>query len=158
MFPFLLEFITWVSFMLGSWYLVCFFRGRPRAFREGEVLWHIQDFREKFWSKFWISLYILYIFTSPSAQDREVSQLREAFSLKLPSKMTPATYSDLNHQLCARVAPLSCPGIGLGAKMYYRSDWAFRNTNVVVENYASRCCCHMSEDQRGGGGGGGLFV
>ena len=32
------------------------------------------NFREKkFWSKFWISLYILYIFTSPSAQDREKS-------------------------------------------------------------------------------------
>ena len=30
-----------------------------------------QDFKEKFWSKFRISLYILYIFTSPSAQDRE---------------------------------------------------------------------------------------
>ena len=29
--------------------------------------------REKFWSKFWISLYTLYIFTSPSAQDREKS-------------------------------------------------------------------------------------
>ena len=43
-------------------------RVHPRAFREGEVLRHIQDFREKFWSKFWISLYI---FTSPSAQDRE---------------------------------------------------------------------------------------
>ena len=44
-----------------------------RAFREGEVLRQFQDFREKFWSKFWISLCILYIFTSPSAQDREKS-------------------------------------------------------------------------------------
>ena len=43
------------------------------AFREGEVLRQFQDFREKFWSKFWISLCILYIFTSPSAQDREKS-------------------------------------------------------------------------------------
>ena len=50
-----------------------FHRGHPRAFREGEVLQHIKDFREKVWSKFWISLYILYIFTSPSAQDREKS-------------------------------------------------------------------------------------
>ena len=33
--------------------------------------------------------YILYIFTSPSAQDREVSQLRENFSSKSPSRMTP---------------------------------------------------------------------
>ena len=48
-------------------------RGHPRAFREGEVLQQFQDFREKFWSKFWISLYILYIFTSPSVQDREKS-------------------------------------------------------------------------------------
>ena len=31
------------------------------------------NFRKKFWSKFWISLYILYIFTSPSALDREKS-------------------------------------------------------------------------------------
>ena len=31
------------------------------------------NFREKFESKFWISLYILHIFTSPSAQDREKS-------------------------------------------------------------------------------------
>ena len=31
------------------------------------------NFREKYWSKFWISLYILYIFTLPSAQDREKS-------------------------------------------------------------------------------------
>ena len=53
----------------------------------------IQDFREKFWSKFWISLHIQYIFTSPSAQDREVSQLRETFSPKLPSRMTPAFIS-----------------------------------------------------------------
>ena len=49
------------------------FRGHPGAFREGEVLRPFQDFREKFWSKFWISLYFLYIFTSPSAQDREKS-------------------------------------------------------------------------------------
>ena len=43
------------------------------SFREGEALRQFQDFREKFWSKFRISLYILYIFTSPSAQDREKS-------------------------------------------------------------------------------------
>ena len=49
------------------------YRGHPGAFREGEVLQQCQDFREKFWSKFWISLYILYIFTSPSAQDRKKS-------------------------------------------------------------------------------------
>ena len=49
------------------------FRGQPRAFRQGEVLRHFQDVREKFWSKFWISLYVLYIFTSPSAQNREKS-------------------------------------------------------------------------------------
>ena len=48
-------------------------RGHPRAFREGEVLRQFQDFRENFWSKFRISLYILYIFTFPSAQDREKS-------------------------------------------------------------------------------------
>ena len=48
-------------------------KGHPGAFREGEVLQQFQDFREKFWSKFWISLYILYIFTSPTAQDREKS-------------------------------------------------------------------------------------
>ena len=34
------------------------------------------------------SFYILYIFTSPSSQDREVSQLRDFFS-KSPSRMTP---------------------------------------------------------------------
>ena len=48
-------------------------RVQPRAFRQGEVLQHFQDFREKFWSKFWVSLYVLYIFTSPSAQNREKS-------------------------------------------------------------------------------------
>ena len=66
------------------------FRGHPRAFSEGEVLLQFQDFREKFLSKVWISLFILYIFTSPSVQDREVSQLRQTFSPKSPSKMTPA--------------------------------------------------------------------
>ena len=44
--------------------------GHPGAFREGEVLQQFQDFRERFWSKFRISLYILYTFISPSAQDR----------------------------------------------------------------------------------------
>ena len=34
------------------------YKGQPRAFRQGEVLRHFQDFREKFWSEFWISLYI----------------------------------------------------------------------------------------------------
>ena len=70
-------------------------RGHPEAFREGEVLRQFQDFREKFWSKFWISLYILYIFTSPSAQDMEVSQLRETFSPKLPSRMAPGHWGTL---------------------------------------------------------------
>ena len=50
-----------------------FSRGQPRAFRQGEVLRHFQDFREKFWSKFRNSLYVLYIFISPSAQNREKS-------------------------------------------------------------------------------------
>ena len=54
-------------------YLLLIARSHSRAFREGEVLKQFQDFREKFWSKFWISLYIPYIFTSPSAQDREKS-------------------------------------------------------------------------------------
>ena len=49
------------------------YRGHPRAFREGEVLRQFQDFREKVLSKFLFSLYILCIFTSPSAQDREKS-------------------------------------------------------------------------------------
>ena len=40
-----------------------------------------QDFREKFWSKFWISLCILYIFTSPSAQDWEKSASLERLFL-----------------------------------------------------------------------------
>ena len=48
-------------------------RGQPRLVRQGKVLLHFQDFREKFWSKFWIFLYVLYIFTSPSAQNREKS-------------------------------------------------------------------------------------
>ena len=60
-------------------------QGHPRAFREGEVLRQFQDFREKFWSKFWISLYILYIFTFPSAQDREKSaSLRRLFLSNRP--------------------------------------------------------------------------
>ena len=33
----------------------------------------ISGFQGSFWSKFWFSLYILYIFTSPSSQDREKS-------------------------------------------------------------------------------------
>ena len=53
----------------------------------GEVLRHNQDFIEKFWSKFGFP-YILYIFTSPLPQDREVSQLRD-FSPKSPSRITP---------------------------------------------------------------------
>ena len=48
-------------------------RGQPRLVRQEEVLRHFQDFREKFWSKFWISLYVLDIFISPSAQNREKS-------------------------------------------------------------------------------------
>ena len=60
---------------------------------------HFQDFMEKFWSKFWTSLYILYIFTSPSAQDREVSQLRETFSPKLPSRMTPDLIATVQIQI-----------------------------------------------------------
>ena len=36
-------------------------------FWQGLQLQQYQDFREKFWSKFWISLYILYIFTSLSS-------------------------------------------------------------------------------------------
>ena len=56
------------------------YRGHPRAFREGEVLWRFQGFREKFWAKFWISLYILYIFNSLSAQDREKSASLDFFS------------------------------------------------------------------------------
>ena len=78
---------------LGLHCLHMTFRGHPGAFREGEVLRQFQDFREKFWSKFRISLYILYIFTSPSAQDREVSQLRETFSPKSPSTMTPGPFT-----------------------------------------------------------------
>ena len=31
-------------------------------------------------------------------------------------------YPDLNLQFCARVAPGPCPGVGLEAKMYNRSD------------------------------------
>ena len=38
------------------------YRCHPGAFSVGEVLQQFQDFREKFWSKFWISLYI-YIFS-----------------------------------------------------------------------------------------------
>ena len=48
-------------------------RGQPRAFRQIEVSRHFLDFWEKFCSKFWIFLYILYIKTSPSAQNREKS-------------------------------------------------------------------------------------
>ena len=33
-----------------------------------------------------------FLFTSPSAQDMEVSQLRENFSPKLPSVMTPVKF------------------------------------------------------------------
>lgn len=32
-----------------------------------------RDFRENFWSKFWILLYVLYIYTSPSTENREKS-------------------------------------------------------------------------------------
>ena len=60
-------------------------RGQLRAFRQGEVLQHIQNFREKFWSKFWISLYVLYIFTSPSDQNTENSA--SLGSLFLPNRL-----------------------------------------------------------------------
>ena len=36
-------------------------RGHPGIFREGEVLRQLQDFREKFWPKFRITLYILLV-------------------------------------------------------------------------------------------------
>ena len=42
------------------------FRAQARALRQGEL-----SYKEKFWSYFWGSLYILYILTSPSAQNRE---------------------------------------------------------------------------------------
>ena len=65
-------------------------RGHLTAFREGEVLRQFQDFREKFWSKFWISLCILYIFISPSAQDRKKSaSLERLFLPNHPSRVTP---------------------------------------------------------------------
>ena len=74
--------VTHLSICNTSWVSI---RGHPRAFREGEVLQQFQDFREKFWSKFWISLYILYIFTSPSAQDMEKSaSLGRLFFLNCP--------------------------------------------------------------------------
>ena len=38
-----------------------------------EMFCDIFRLRETFWSKFWISLYVLYIFTSPSPQNREKS-------------------------------------------------------------------------------------
>ena len=52
----------WVS--CGPW-VSC--SGVILELSEREVLQQFQDFREKFWSKFWISLYILYIFTFSSA-------------------------------------------------------------------------------------------
>ena len=33
-----------------------------------------------------------------------------------------ATDTDLNHQLCATVFPRSCPGVGLGIKVYTMSN------------------------------------
>ena len=42
---------------------------------------------EKFWSNVWISLYVPYIQTFPSAQNREVSQLRAPFSPKSPPRL-----------------------------------------------------------------------
>ena len=61
------------QYFVGKIRFFVFCRGHPRPFKEGEVLQQFQDFREKFWSKFWISIYILYIFTSPSAQDMDKS-------------------------------------------------------------------------------------
>ena len=49
------------------------YKGQSRAFRQGEFWRHFQDFRENFWSKFRISLYVLCILSSPSAQNREKS-------------------------------------------------------------------------------------
>ena len=76
----------------NPWWLGCI-NGRPGVILELSEREKFCDifriFRERFWSKFWISLYILYIFTSPSAQDREVSQLKETFSPKSPSRMSP---------------------------------------------------------------------
>ena len=37
-----------------------------------------------------------------------------------------AIHPELNLQLCARVAPRSCPGVGLGVKMYNRSGFTFK--------------------------------
>ena len=53
---------------------------------QGEVLFQILDF----------PMY-LYIFTSPLAQDREVSQLRETFYPKLLSRMTPGLHRKMTN-------------------------------------------------------------
>ena len=68
---------------VGSHIQITWLPGHPWVILElSEREMFCNNYREKFWSKFWISLYmyILYIFTSPSAQDREKSaSLRRLF-------------------------------------------------------------------------------
>ena len=63
-------------------------RGQPRALRQGEGLRHFQDFREKFWSNFRISLYVLYIYTSTLAQSWDKSgSLQRLFLPNRPPRL-----------------------------------------------------------------------
>ena len=69
---------------------MCKDRGQPRAFRQGEVLRHFLDFTEKFYSKFWIFLYVLYFsFIKTSQLKIGRSQFKETFSLESPTRLSP---------------------------------------------------------------------
>ena len=64
-------------------------RGHPRAFREGEVLRHVRNFREKFWSKFGF-LYRFYTFSLlPELKIGRSQPAWKTFSPKSPSRVTP---------------------------------------------------------------------
>ena len=76
-------------------------RGQARAFRQGEILKHFLDFGEKFWSQFWIFLYVLYIETSPSAQNREKwARLGRLFLPNRPLGWTLSIFGPRQANLC----------------------------------------------------------
>ena len=61
--------------------------------------------------------------------------LLEVMTVMLVSYIWCAIHPELNLQLCARVAPRSCPEMGLGIKMYSRSGFTFKFTLTFMSMF-----------------------
>ena len=68
-------------------------------------------------------------------------QVKLGYLLRQDVAILFATYPDLNLQLCATVIPGSCPGIGLGFKMYNMS-----NLGTVMSMRGGRKCSTLRFD------------